>query len=132
MTDIETIQAELRKFNRERDWDQFHNGKDLAIGLSVEAAELLECFLWKNPEDVHIDKIREELADVLNYAFQMADKYNLDIKEIMLACRRRCCHNKTSVPNRNSLPVYSAISLHCGKNDGLKVMPPTMPFHLAL
>lgn len=84
MTDIETIQAELRKFNRERDWDQFHNGKDLAIGLSVEAAELLECFLWKNPEDVHIDKIREELADVLNYAFQMADKYNLDIKEIML------------------------------------------------
>ena len=84
MTDIETIQAELRKFNRERDWDQFHNGKDLAIGLSVEAAELLECFLWKNPEDVPIDKIREELADVLNYAFQMADKYNLDIKEIML------------------------------------------------
>ena len=84
MTDIETIQAELRKFNRERDWDQFHNGKDLAIGLSVEASELLECFLWKKPEDVPIDKIREELADVLNYAFQMADKYNLDIKEIML------------------------------------------------
>ena len=84
MTDIETIQAELRKFNQERDWDQFHNGKDLAIGLSVEASELLECFLWKKPEDVPIDKIREELADVLNYAFQMADKYNLDIKEIML------------------------------------------------
>ena len=84
MTDIETIQAELRKFNQERDWDQFHNGKDLAIGLSVEASELLECFLWKKPEEVPIDKIREELADVLNYAFQMADKYNLDIKEIML------------------------------------------------
>lgn len=84
MTDIETIQAELRKFNQERDWDQFHNGKDLAIGLSVEASELLECFLWKMPEDVALDKIREELADVLNYAFQMADKYNLDIKEIML------------------------------------------------
>ena len=84
MSDIEQILEELRQFNQERDWDQFHNGKDLAIGLSVEAAELLETFLWKAPEDANLDKIREELADVLNYAFQMADKYNLDIKDIML------------------------------------------------
>ena len=84
MSDIEQILKELRQFNAERDWDQFHNGKDLAIGLSVEASELLECFLWKDPADVKPEKIREELADVLNYAFQMADKYNLDIKEIML------------------------------------------------
>ncbi len=84
MSDIEIILKELRQFNIERDWDQFHNGKDLAIGLSVEASELLECFLWKKPEDANLDKIREELADVLNYAFQMADKYNLDIKQIML------------------------------------------------
>ena len=84
MTDIEQITEALRVFNQERDWDQFHNGKDLAIGLSIEASELLECFLWKKPEDVSIDKVREELADVLNFAFQMADKYNLDIKEIML------------------------------------------------
>ncbi len=84
MSDIDIILKELRQFNIDRDWDQFHNGKDLAIGLSVEASELLECFLWKNPEDASLDKIREELADVLNYAFQMADKYNLDIKQIML------------------------------------------------
>ena len=84
MNDIDAILAELRKFNQERDWDQFHNGKDLAVGLSVEAAELLECFLWKKPEEADLDKIREELADVLNYAFQMADKYGLDIKQIML------------------------------------------------
>ena len=84
MTDIEQILEELRTFNQERDWDQFHNGKDLAIGISVEASELLESFLWKDPDCVNLDKIREELADVLNYAFQMADKYNLDIKEIML------------------------------------------------
>lgn len=84
MSDIEQIQDALRRFNQERDWDQFHNGKDLAIGLSVEASELLEAFLWKVPEDASLGKIREELADVLNYAFQMADKYNLDIKEIML------------------------------------------------
>ncbi len=89
MSDIEELLAELRKFNQERDWDQFHNGKDLAIGLSVEASELLESFLWKNPEDVNPDKVREELADVLNYAFQMADKYNLDIKQIMLDKIRR-------------------------------------------
>ena len=89
MTDIEQILEELRRFNQERDWDQFHNGKDLAIGLSVEASELLEAFLWKVPEDVNRDKVREELADVLNYAFQMADKYNLDIKEIMLEKIRR-------------------------------------------
>lgn len=89
MSDIEELLAELRKFNQERDWDQFHNGKDLAIGLSVEASELLESFLWKNPEDVNQDKVREELADVLNYAFQMADKYNLNIKQIMLDKIRR-------------------------------------------
>lgn len=84
MSDIQEIIEKLRTFNQERDWDQFHNGKDLAIGLSVEASELLEAFLWKKPEDVSIDKVREELADVLNYAFQMADKYDLDIKKIML------------------------------------------------
>ena len=84
MTDIEEIVLKLRVFNQERDWDQFHNGKDLALAISIEANELLECFLWKDPEDAKIEKIREELADVLNYAFQMADKYNLDIKEIML------------------------------------------------
>ena len=84
MTDIEEIMLKIRQFNQERDWDQFHNGKDLAIAITLEAGELLECFLWKSPQDAKIDKIREELADVLNYAFQMADKYNLDIKQIML------------------------------------------------
>lgn len=89
MSDIDQILEALRQFNSERDWDQFHNGKDLAIGLSIEASELLEVFLWKDPSDANTDKIREELADVLNYAFQMADKYGLDIKEIMLDKIRR-------------------------------------------
>lgn len=84
MSDINQILGELRRFNEERDWDQFHNGKDLAIAISLEASELLECFLWKSPEEAKLEKIREELADVLSYAFQMADKYNLDIKGIML------------------------------------------------
>ena len=79
LSDIEEITAELRKFNQDRDWDQFHNGKDLAIAISLEASELLEEFLWKSPENARIEKIREELADILNYAFQMADKYGLEL-----------------------------------------------------
>lgn len=84
MTDVEEILSKLRKFNQERDWDQFHNGKDLALAISIEANELLECFLWKSPEEAKLDKVKEELSDVLNFAFQMADKYGFDIKEIML------------------------------------------------
>lgn len=84
MSDIQEISDQIRRFSHERDWDQFHNGKDLAIALSIEASELLESFLWKSPEDVKEEKVREELADILNYAFLIADKYNLDIKEIII------------------------------------------------
>lgn len=83
MNEFDEMKRILRAFNEKRDWDQFHNGKDLAMALSIEASELLEVFLWKNPEEANIEKIKEELADVLNYAFQMADKYNLDIQAIM-------------------------------------------------
>lgn len=95
MTDIEEIQVALEQFNQERDWDQFHNGKDLAVALSIEAGELLESFLWKNAEDVNVDKVREELADVFNYAFQMASKYNLDVKEI---CMEKIQRNAQKYP----------------------------------
>ena len=83
MNDFENMKSKVKQFTVDRDWDQFHNGKDLAIALSGEAGELLNAFLWKKPEDVKIEKVREELADVLNYAFLIADKYNLDIEEIM-------------------------------------------------
>ena len=83
-SDIKEITDKIAQFTKDRDWDQFHNGKDLALALSIEAAELNEAFLWKRSEDVHIDKIKEELADILNYAFLIADKYNLDIKKIIL------------------------------------------------
>ncbi|MGQ3012131.1 MAG: nucleotide pyrophosphohydrolase [Flavobacteriales bacterium] len=84
MTDIETIMQELVQFRNERDWEQFHNAKDLALAINVEAGELLELFLWKNAEDANLEKVKEELADVLNYAFLLADKYQLDVKQIML------------------------------------------------
>lgn len=83
MNEFENMKARVKQFTVDRDWDQFHNGKDLAIALSGEASELLNAFLWKKPEDVKIEKVKEELADVLNYAFLIADKYNLDIEEIM-------------------------------------------------
>lgn len=83
MNDFESMKAKVKQFTVDRDRDQFHNGKDLAIALSGEAGELLNAFLWKKPEDVKVEKVREELADVLNYAFLIADKYNLDIEEIM-------------------------------------------------
>ena len=74
------------KFRDDRDWKQFHNPKDLAISISLEAAELLEVFQW-SAEDVvctdKIDKIREELADVVNYCILMADACGLDLDEIV-------------------------------------------------
>jgi NTP pyrophosphatase (non-canonical NTP hydrolase) len=75
---------ELKKFRNERDWEQFHNTKDLSIALSIEANELLELFLWKKPEDANLEKVKEELADVFAYAFLIAEKYNLNVEEIVL------------------------------------------------
>lgn len=83
-SDIQEIMEQIVRFTEERDWDQFHNGKDLALALSIEAAELNELFLWKKPEEVDVAKVKEELADILNYAFLIADKYDLDIKQIIL------------------------------------------------
>jgi NTP pyrophosphatase (non-canonical NTP hydrolase) len=82
-SDIEQLTKEIKQFTQDRDWDQFHNPKDLAIALSIEASELLEEFLWKKPEDAKIDKVKEELADVINYALLLADKYNLDVAQIV-------------------------------------------------
>jgi NTP pyrophosphatase (non-canonical NTP hydrolase) len=78
------LQAILLKFRNERDWEQFHNPKDLALALSIEAAELNELFLWKKPDDANIEKVKEELADVFAYALLLADKYDLDVNEIVL------------------------------------------------
>ena len=83
MTDIKKITQELRKFRDEREWAQFHNPKDLAIALSIEASELLELFLWKPAEQADAEKVKEELADVLAYALMLADKYELDVAKIM-------------------------------------------------
>ena len=84
MSDIKTITEALINFRNERDWEQFHNPKDLALAINVEAGELLELYLWKDAADANKEKIKEELADVFAYAFLLADKYSFDVKEIIL------------------------------------------------
>lgn len=83
MDKIEVILSEIVKFRNERDWEQFHNSKDLALAISIEAGELNELFLWKNAEEVNIEKLKDELADVFTFSFLLAHKHNLDIKEII-------------------------------------------------
>ena len=99
MDDWKKIQEQLKKFRDERDWAQFHNGKDLALALSIEAAELNELFLWKNADDANVEKIKDELADVLGYALLLADKYDLDINEIMTSKIQK---------NADKYPVHKA------------------------
>lgn len=84
MKETEEIKQALINFRNERDWEQFHNPKDLALAINVEAGELLELFLWKNPEEANREKIKEELADILAYSFLLADKFGFDIKEIVM------------------------------------------------
>ena len=87
----ETINQVL-KFRDDRNWRQFHNPKDLALSISLEAAELLEVFQWSGSDTVcesKKDKFREELADVLNYCILMADACGLDMDEIVCEKIRR-------------------------------------------
>lgn len=81
--DKEIIDALIR-FRNERDWEQFHNPKDLALAISIEAGELLELYLWKKPEDADREKVKQELADILAFSFLLADKYGFDVREIVL------------------------------------------------
>ncbi|WP_426491264.1 nucleotide pyrophosphohydrolase [Hymenobacter sp. 102] len=96
---IDELLEQLREFRDERDWAQFHNAKDLALALSIEAAELNEQFLWKTAEQASPDKVREELADVLLYAFQLADKYGWDIAELM---REKLARNAEKYPSHKA------------------------------
>jgi NTP pyrophosphatase (non-canonical NTP hydrolase) len=84
MGDIEEIKKALIEFRDARDWNQFHNPKDLAIAISIEAGELLEQFLWKDPETANETNVRHELADLFAYCILMAEKYNFNIKDIVL------------------------------------------------
>lgn len=79
---MKELQEKIEKFNKERDWDQFHSPENLAKSICIEAGELLECFQWNS--EYNLEEVKEELADVLNYCIQMANKLGVDSKQIVL------------------------------------------------
>lgn len=83
MSELKELINELVKFRNERDWEQFHNPKDLAIALSIEAGELLELFLWKDHEHADKNKVKDELADILIYSIFIAEKYGWKIEDVI-------------------------------------------------
>ncbi|HCM59279.1 MAG TPA: nucleotide pyrophosphohydrolase [Bacteroidales bacterium] len=87
MSDFDYLISELEKFRDARDWKQFHTTKDLAVAISIEAAELNELFLWKTVEEsekVSREKLKEEIADILAYTLMLAGKHGFDVREIVL------------------------------------------------
>lgn len=95
MTQFESLLAQLHAFRDERDWEQFHNAKDLALAISIEAAEINELFLWKSSKNVDVDKVRLELADVLSYCLLLASTLGIDIDQ---AVREKIEINKEKYP----------------------------------
>jgi len=93
-TTLDALKAEIKTFCEERDWDQFHGAKDLAIGVATEAAELLEIFRFRSTEEcdrliqestADRQKVADEMADVLFFIARMAQKYDFDLSEIFSA-----------------------------------------------
>ena len=98
MSDIEHLIQALVQFRDERDWAQFHDSKNLAAAIGIEAAELNELFLWKTnkeSEEVDRERIKEELADVIAYALMLAHKHGIDVKEAVL---EKIAKNATKYP----------------------------------
>lgn len=98
---MEEIKEKLLAFRKARDWEKFHNPKDLALSLVLEAAEVLEHFQWKSPEEIkayvksHKKEIGEELADVFNWVILMS--HDLDI-DIIKACEEKMTENEKKYP----------------------------------
>ena len=112
MSEIQSIIEALIDFRDKRNWKQFHNTKDLALALSIEAAELNELFLWKEEneaEKTDRESIQDELADILAYAFLLAEKHDFDIKQIIL---EKISKNDKKYPvekSRNSARKYNEL-----------------------
>lgn len=81
---MEEVLKALLKFRDEREWKQFHNPKDLALAINIEAGELLELYLWKDADDAKKERVKEELADIFSFSLLLADKYDFDVKEIIM------------------------------------------------
>lgn len=110
MDDIKALTEKIKKFRDERDWLQFHNHKDLALSLVLEAAEVLEHFQWKKPAEVEAhgkackDEIADELADVAMYLFELADNLGVDLLKAMDA---KIAKNAAKYPVAKSKGKYT-------------------------
>lgn len=90
-TKIHELKEKIKKFCEARDWDQFHNAKELAIALSIEASELLEHFRWQNDKEVEElfldskkkEDVEDEMADILYFLVRIAQKYDIDLSEAL-------------------------------------------------
>lgn len=104
-TTIQDLKEKVKKFCEDRDWDKYHNPKDLAIGIITEASELLEHFRFKSEEDIKQilkskkHEISEELADVLYFVLRLAQKYDIDLATELGKKLRK---NKLKYPIRKS------------------------------
>jgi len=113
MSDIKRITNKIKKFRDERDWLQFHNHKDMALSLTLEAAEVLEHFQWKSADEVkvyaktHKDQIGEELADVAAYLFELSDNLGIDLAKAI---------EKKLKKNTIKYPVHKAKGKHTKYN----------------
>ena len=105
--DVDLLIRQIIEFRDKRNWAQFHNPKDLALGLSIEAAELNELFLWKKSEDADPARVREELADIFIFALMLLEKYGLNLEEIV---QEKLAANAEKYPAdkaRNSAAKYT-------------------------
>ena len=87
MSDLKDLKLKIRQFQQERDWEQYHNGKDVALSLVLEAAEVLELFQWEKTNELPKEKkedLADELADVLYWVITLSDKYGIDLKQAAL------------------------------------------------
>lgn len=105
MKDLEEVRKKLREFANERDWDQFHSPKNLAMALSVEVSELVECFQWLTEEQSNslsaeqLTAVTDEIADVQLYLVRLADKVGVDIST---AVEQKIRKNETKYPVEKS------------------------------
>jgi NTP pyrophosphatase (non-canonical NTP hydrolase) len=90
-----SIKKEILDFRDERDWEQFHNAKDLAIALNVESSELLEEFLWKDADKADLKAVEEEVADVVIYSILLADRCGISLVD---AIRNKLASNRIKYP----------------------------------
>jgi NTP pyrophosphatase (non-canonical NTP hydrolase) len=109
ISDIDEITTLLIRFRDERNWAQFHNSKDLALALSIEAAELNELFLWKDAREVDEEKLRDELADVFAFAFLLAHKHGLNVKKIVKDKVRKNAAKYPVRKSRNTAKKYNEL-----------------------